>query len=128
MEAIILHEQTNSGKTIIEKILAYTDVGFGIVIYTPCDFGIAKNDIGTNNDTSKARPRARQNVIFEHVYLIGKLGCEKVCALLHGTNIEVPGDLSGVVYVNKNDGNSWKYEIAKEMKAVGYEIDMNKIK
>ena len=38
-EAIILHEQASSGKTIIEKIEEYTNVGFGIVLYTPCDVG-----------------------------------------------------------------------------------------
>ena len=42
LSAIILHEQPNSGKTIIEKIEEYTNVGFGIVLYTPCDIGGSK--------------------------------------------------------------------------------------
>lgn len=73
-EAIILSEQANEGKTIIEKIEEYSDVDFGIVLYTPCD-------VGSEKDTNDFKPRARQNVVFEHGYLIGKLGREKVHAL-----------------------------------------------
>ena len=35
----------------------------------------------SNLDTD-LKPRARQNVVFEHGYLIGKLGRNKVCALV----------------------------------------------
>ena len=41
---IIVHEQASSGKTIIEKIENYSNVGFGIVLYTPCDIGAKKNE------------------------------------------------------------------------------------
>jgi len=73
---IILHEQASSGKTIIEKIEEYTNVKFGIVLYTPCDIG-AKND-----KKPLLKPRARQNVVFEHGFLIGKLGRSNVSALV----------------------------------------------
>lgn len=72
---IILHEQPNTGKTIIEKIEAFTNVCYAIVLYTPCDKGASK-------DCPNVQPRARQNVVFEHGYLIGKLGRERVCALI----------------------------------------------
>ncbi|MEC3214646.1 nucleotide-binding protein, partial [Bacillus cereus] len=39
LQPIILHEQASGGTTIIEKIENNTDVGFGIVLYTPCDLG-----------------------------------------------------------------------------------------
>jgi hypothetical protein len=39
LKAIILHEQASSGNTIIEKIEEHSNVGFGIVLYTPCDIG-----------------------------------------------------------------------------------------
>ena len=35
-------EQVNSGMTVIEKIEKYSDVEFGIVLYTPCDLGYVK--------------------------------------------------------------------------------------
>lgn len=113
---IVLHEQANEGKTIIEKIEAYTDVGFGIVLYTSCDVG--------GKDKDNLKNRARQNVVFEHGYLIGKLKRDRVVALVKG-EIETPGDISGVVYI-AHDGN-WQFDIAKELKSVGYDVDLNKL-
>lgn len=118
-EAIILSEQANEGKTIIEKIEEYSDVDFGIVLYTPCD-------VGSEKDTNDFKPRARQNVVFEHGYLIGKLGREKVHALKKD-NVETPNDISGIVYTEMDPGKAWQIAIAKEMKKVGYDIDFNKI-
>lgn len=120
LEAIILHEQASSGKTIIEKIEANSNVGFAIVLYTPCDLGRSKEG------KDQLEPRARQNVVFEHGYLIGKIGRKNVCALVKG-NIETPTDISGVVYIKMDEGDGWKYGVAKEMKACGYEVDLNKI-
>lgn len=119
LEAIILHEQPNSGKTIIEKIESYTDVGFSIVLYTPCDLGRLAGE-------SEYKPRARQNVVFEHGYLIGKLGRHRVCALV-ADGVEVPNDISGVVYVPLDANDAWHFQIAKEMRTAGYNIDMNSL-
>jgi predicted nucleotide-binding protein len=118
LNAIILHEQASSGSTIIEKIEKHTNVGFGIVLYTPCDVG-AKS--GNENNL---KSRARQNVVFEHGFLIGKIGRKKVCALVKG-DLEIPKDISDVVYVKMD--NSWKLQVAKELRESGYEIDMNLI-
>ena len=117
--AIILHEQASAGKTIIEKIEAHTNVGFAIVLYTPCDIG----SLSTEKDQ---KPRARQNVVFEHGYLIGKLGRQNVCALVKG-DIETPNDISGVVYIPFDDNGAWRFAVSKEMRSSGYAIDMNKI-
>ncbi|QIL42508.1 nucleotide-binding protein [Pedobacter sp. HDW13] len=114
---IILHEQASSGKTIIEKIEHYSNVGFGIVLYTPCDLG------GKTTDSLKSR--ARQNVVFEHGYLIGKIGRDKVCALVKG-DIETPNDISGVVYISMNSSH-WQFDIAKELRNSGYDVDLNKL-
>jgi len=116
LEPIILHEKASSGKTIIEKIEEYSNVGFGIVLYTPCDLGAQKDK------SSELNPRARQNVVFEHGYLIGKIGRENVCALVKG-RIETPNDISGVVYISTDD--EWRLNVAKELRNSGYKIDMN---
>ncbi|WP_394454849.1 TIR domain-containing protein [Leuconostoc suionicum] len=120
IEPIILHEQASSGDTIIEKIERYSNVGFAIVLYTPCDVGTSVEN------KEKLNPRARQNVVFEHGYFIGKLGRKNVLALVKN-NVEKPNDISGVLYINYSEGDSWKLEIAKELNAVGYNIDFNKI-
>lgn len=112
LEPIILHLQASSGRTIIEKIEHYSNVGFGIVLYTPCD-------VGAKVGVMRSSYRARQNVVFEHGYLIGKLGRPRVAAVVKG-QVETPNDISGVVYIALDDAGSWRQELIKEMKAVGY--------
>lgn len=116
---IILHEQVNRGKTIIEKIEEYTDVNYGIVLYTPCDVG------GINDGKNQLKERARQNVVLEHGLLIGKIGRNHVSALVKG-DIEKPNDISGIVYIDMNS-SQWKIDLAKELKDAGYKIDFNRI-
>lgn len=117
LEAIILHEQASSGMTIIEKIEHYSnDADFALVLYTACDKGR-----GAYETNVPARDRARQNVVFEHGYLMAKLGRENVCSLVKG-QIETPNDISGVVYVQLDDLGAWKNDVTKELKACGYSI------
>ena len=116
---IILHEQPNHGKTIIEKIETFSNVCYAIILYTPCD-------IGATNDGSNMQPRARQNVVFEHGYLIGKLGREKVCALIKD-EVERPGDIDGVIYVAHDNRGAWKMEIAREFKTLGLQFNPDAI-
>ncbi len=119
LEPVILHEQANQGKTIIEKLESETDVRYGIILYTPCDKG------GTADcNFESMRFRARQNVILEHGYLMGKLGRNRVCALLDG-DIEKPSDIDGVLYVPYQSG--WELVVGRELKRAGYGVDMNKL-
>lgn len=120
LEAVILHEQVNSGDTIIEKLEKHTDVGFAIVLYTSCDIG------GVKTEPDKLKPRARQNVVFEHGLLIGKIGRANVIALVK-EEVEIPNDVSGVVYETMDSKGAWKFQLAREIKASGYDIDMNKV-
>lgn len=119
LEPVILHEQANAGMTIPEKLIKYGDVGFAVVLLTP-------DDLGRGAHETIDRPRARQNVILELGYFVGRLGREKVCALLKG-DIEMPTDYVGVVYVKWDDAGAWKMSLAKELDAAGYDIDFNKV-
>lgn len=116
LDAIIIDECANKGQTIIEKIESNSDVGYAIILYSPCDIG------GTNKE--KLQPRARQNVVFEHGYMIGHLGRDRVCALIAG-EIEEPTDISGIVYISM--ATNWKLELSRELKKAGLEIDLNKL-
>jgi len=69
--------------------------------------------------------RARQNVVFELGYFIGKLGRKGVCAL-HSEEIELPSDITGVIYVPLDKGGGWKMMLAQELKAAGIDVDLNK--
>ena len=116
LEAIILSEQANRGKTIIEKFEEHSDVGAAICLFTGDDHGKAK-------DATSENLRARQNVVFEAGYFMGKLGRENV-VLIANPDIEIPSDLKGVVYTNEK---SWQIDVLKELKAIGYAIDLNKL-
>ena len=120
IEFVILHEQPNKGRTIIEKFEGNSDVGFAIVLLTPDDLGAAK---GSEPDF---QPRARQNVVFEFGYFTGKLGRERVCALVKG-DLENPSDLHGILYVPLDNGGAWKMQLIRELKNAGFDIDANKV-
>jgi predicted nucleotide-binding protein len=117
-EVIVLREQPNKGRTIIQKFEDYADVGFAVVLLTGDDIG------GSAKDTVQ-KPRARQNVIFEMGYFIGRLGRDRVC-VLYSPGVEIPSDYTGVLYQELDSKGSWRLELARELKAAGYEIDMNK--
>lgn len=118
-EAIILHEQPDAGRTIIEKFENYADVGFAVILYTECDLGRDKE-----KPEESEKYRARQNVVFEHGFFLGKLGRDHVCAFVKG-DVETPGDLGGVLYVPMDDAGAWKMKLAQNMNAAGLTVDMN---
>ena len=117
-QAIVLHEQASGGRTIIEKVEAQGDVGFAVVLLTPDDHGCK---VG-----GAPRARARQNVILELGYFIGRLGRSKVCALKRG-DVETPSDFDGVVYETFDEHGGWRSKLAKELAEAGFTIDWAKV-
>ncbi len=122
IEAIILREQTNLGNTIIEKIENYSDVGAAICLFTNDDVGCEKGNKDENGNYI-VNPRARQNVVLEAGYFIGKLGRKNVIIVAE-RGIELPSDMQGVVYTDKSD---YKLDILKELHAMEFHIDLNKL-
>ncbi|MDU8357658.1 nucleotide-binding protein [Pseudomonas syringae group sp. J309-1] len=117
-EAIILHEQANRGRTVIEKVEAHGDVSFAVVLLTPDDEGRVKG--------GELEPRARQNVLLELGYFIGRLGRDRVCALKRGA-LEIPSDFAGVVWEQMDDAGAWKQSLGRELQAAGHVVDWNKV-
>ncbi len=116
---IILHEQANQGRTIIEKFEQHAHASsFAVVLLTPDDVGALAG--GEKN----LKPRARQNVIFELGYFIGALGRKHVCALTKG-DVEIPTDFAGVVYITFDSSDAWKMPLIQELKKAGFEVDAN---
>ena len=118
LKPIILHEQANQGRTIIEKFEEYAEVGFAVVLLTPDDTCCS----GEDPDTPKFR--ARQNVILELGFFLGKLGRPRTFALLKG-NVEIPSDYDGVIYTLLDEENSWRMKLVKELKEAGLDVDAN---
>lgn len=119
LEPIILKDEASKSNTIIEKIERLSsDVGFGIVLYTACDIG--------GKDLNSLQPRARQNVVLEHGYLMAKLGRENTLALKKD-NVETPSDIQGLVYTPMDEHKAWQYKLVDELKLAGYNVSKDSI-
>ncbi len=115
LDPIILHEQPNKGRTIIEKFSDFSDVGFAIVL------------LSADDELKDGSCRARQNVILELGYFLGKLGRTRVAVLYQNADgFDIPSDFAGVIYT-EYDGGGWRFAIAKELKAAGFDIDLNRL-
>lgn len=117
LQPIILHEQANEGRTVIEKFEAFSDVSFAVILLTPDDVGAVAAKAA---DLSR---RARQNVVLELGYFTEKLGRRKVCAL-YVSGVEVPSDLHGLLYIELDSGGGWKTKLAQELVQAGLKIDI----
>jgi len=120
LEPIILHEQPTGGRTVIEKLEHHGDVAFAVVLLTPDDVGKA------SSSSDDPVPRARQNVVLELGYFVGRLGRSHVCALHKGA-LELPSDYLGVVYVPLDAHGGWRLVLARELKSAGFSIDLNEV-
>ena len=118
IKPVVLFEVPGKAQTVIEKLESNSDVSFAVVLFTPDDFGRAAKEKGLH-------PRARQNVVLELGYFIGKLGRSNVVAL-YDESVELPSDYRGVEYVKIDAEGAWKLKLAKELRAAGLPVDMNK--
>lgn len=120
LEVVILHEKANKGMTLIEKFEEHAQkAGYAVVLLTPDDVGKSARDSG------EPKPRARQNVIFEAGFFYAQLGRHRV-AMLYSEGVEQPSDVDGIAWIGL-DRQSWKLELAKELREAGFPIDMNRI-
>ena len=121
LEPVILQEQPSQGRTIIEKFEDYAQtVGFAVILGIPDDIG------GLAGEADNLQPRMRQNVVLELGYFAGAIGRKRVCALLKG-GVERPSDYDGVIYIPLDDFGGWQMELAKEMRAAGLPVDLNRL-
>jgi predicted nucleotide-binding protein len=119
--AVILHDQADQGRTIIEKFEDHSaDAVFAVVVLTGDDVG------GLATESTERRPRARQNVVFELGFFFGELGRNRV-AILFQEGVELPSDLAGLLYIPLDDRGAWKLALARELKAAGVHVDADKL-
>jgi predicted nucleotide-binding protein len=120
LKPVILDEQEKLGKTIIEKLEEHAyKTSFAIILLTGDDEGRLKG-------TGDMRPRARQNVILELGLFIGAIKRQNVAVLFeHG--VELPSDVGGLLFIELDSGDGWRYKLAREMRASGLPVDMNKL-
>ncbi|MCF8374326.1 MAG: nucleotide-binding protein [Bacteroidales bacterium] len=112
VNSIVLHERTDKGRTIIDKLIDETELaGYGIALLTPDDLIIDGNN------------RARQNVILEIGYFLGALGKARIRMIVKG-HVEIPSDLQGILYEKYDASGAWKIKLLKELQAVGIYVDI----
>lgn len=117
-EPIVLHQQANHGRTLIEKFEQHAArASFAVVILSADDEGRSVRDVGASTTS-----RARQNVVFEMGFFFGALGRSRVVAL-YEQGVELPSDLNGLVYVPMDRAGAWRALVAREMAAVGISVD-----
>jgi predicted nucleotide-binding protein len=121
LKPVILHEQPNKGRTIIEKFVDYSDVSFAVILLTADDRGGLASE-----SFDDQRPRARQNVILELGFFLGRLGRDRVCTL-YEEGVEIPSDYDGVVFVPFDKAGAWRMLLAREIKEAGLPVDMNDV-
>lgn len=120
-EPKILHEQANSGQTILEKFEEQAaTAAYAVVIATADDLGRAKDD-------SEERLRARQNVVFELGFFFGRLGRSRV-AFLYEEQVELPSDIDGLVYIGLDPAGAWKATLVREMERAGVGVDWSALR
>lgn len=113
-EPIVLREQPSTGRTIIEKFEDYSyqpDCVF--VLLTPDDKAIS-------TDSNDEKRRSRQNVIFELGFFYGALDRRSGrILLLHKGDVELPSDISGVIWIDISKGiHAAGEEIRKELGSI----------
>lgn len=115
LDGIVLHELPDRGRTIIDKLIQESEEAcYVIALLSPDD------------EIVNGSSRARQNVILEIGYFLGKLGKERVRLLKRG-DVEIPSDLHGILFENYDSEGNWRMKILKEMKAVGIKINIEKV-
>jgi predicted nucleotide-binding protein len=115
LEEIILHERPNRGRHLLTKFQEESEgAGFAVVLITPDDEGALIGE--------PPRKRARQNVVFELGFFIGKLGPANVAALVKG-DVDKPSDFDGIGYIPLDAAGRWKSLLARELKDAGVPFD-----
>lgn len=113
LKPVVLSEQANGGKTIIEKFEEKSAcVNYAIILMTADDEGKAKKD-------HDYKPRSRQNVILEMGYFMACLKRSNVFLLLED-DVEMPSDINGIVYASIHD--NWKQKLVQELRNCGYKV------
>jgi predicted nucleotide-binding protein len=124
LEPVVLHRQPDEGLTIIEKLEKYADIGYAFILLTPDDVGYSVGELQKAEKERIIEYRARQNVIFEFGYIVGRLGRNRVCCI-YKEKTTLPTDISGLLYKKVTTSiEDVGYALIKELKAAGYELKL----
>ncbi len=118
LDVIILSERANKGRSILQKFSEESSgATYAIVLMTGDDLAQLRPDLVPSGKIPPVpAPRARQNVVFEMGFFIGKLGADRVCVLVP-EGVERPSDFDGIVYVQLDEADGWQRQLVGELHA-----------
>jgi predicted nucleotide-binding protein len=119
----VLGDTPGEGDTFAEAIEKHSNVSFAVILLTPDDWGEAKVK-------KPRRPRARQNVILEWGYFVGRIGRQNVTALLKSdgtTDLELPSNYNGLRYIVVDEDGKWRKTLARELSNASIPVDPDKL-
>jgi predicted nucleotide-binding protein len=121
-KVIILQEEPSGGfRTVIEKFLKQAKkASFAVILLTADDRGGPVQAYYKHQ-----QPRARQNVIFELGYFVGRLGRKRIC-VLYDKEVEMASDFAGITYIKLDENNGWRLGLIQALKDAGFHVDANK--
>jgi predicted nucleotide-binding protein len=124
LQPVILHRKPDEGMTIIEKFEKHSDVGYAFILLSPDDVLFSINGENISEGKANKEMRARQNVIWEFGFFVGKLGRNRVCCL-YKEGVILPTDVSGMLYKEiRNDVEEVAFAILKDLRAAGYDLQV----
>jgi hypothetical protein len=119
LEDIILHQRPNRGRHLLTKFQEEAQgASFAVVLMTPDDEG---GIVGEEH-----QKRARQNVVFELGFFIGKFETPRVAALIR-PGVEKPSDFDGICWIEFDSAGGWKNLLARELREAGVPFDAHEV-
>ena len=114
---ILMDEESHEGRSLTEKFEELSNgCGFGIFVLTADDVYVS-----TTSEPWDQRKFARQNVILELAYFLGKLGRRKKIAILVEEGVELPSDVKGLGWISiTQDLAATKLRLSQEIKSAGF--------
>ncbi|MBU0515506.1 MAG: nucleotide-binding protein [Proteobacteria bacterium] len=124
LEPIIMESAAYRGKTNIGKFEGLSGtVGCAIVLFTADDLGCTRADYdeakteGFEKAVELLKPRARQNVVWEHGFFCGLMSRSKVIALV-APGVELFSNIDGLGRVTVDNSEKWKASLIKELREI----------
>lgn len=118
IKPVILSNLAPEGKTIIEALMANTNVKYAVALLTPDGEGHKRDH------PEEKKYRARQNVVLELGRFLAALGREKV-AILHKGELELPSDIDGLIWIPFGASvQDAKNKLAASLQKAGFYIDI----
>lgn len=124
IRTIVLGDMEGEGDTFAEAIEKHSNVSCAVILLTPDDLGEAKAKKKT------LRQRARQNVILEWGFFVGRLDRDKVVALVKNDKdkeIELPSNYAGLRYISVGSDGKWRRQLGKELSKAGIPVELDRL-